>query len=56
MSPEEEDPDLGYIIPSGVDGPMLWTVLRFVEKPDEPLAGVLIAAGPSNRISARGML
>jgi mannose-1-phosphate guanylyltransferase len=45
ISPEEADPDLGYIVPGIIDGPMAWTVARFVEKPNAPLARVLIAAG-----------
>jgi mannose-1-phosphate guanylyltransferase len=45
ISPEEADPDLGYTVPGIVDGPMVWTVARFVEKPNAPLARVLIAAG-----------
>jgi mannose-1-phosphate guanylyltransferase len=43
--PEEADPDLGYIVPGSADGPAVWTVSRFVEKPNAPLARVLIAAG-----------
>jgi mannose-1-phosphate guanylyltransferase len=45
ISPEEADPDLGYIVPGIIDGPMAWTVARFVEKPNAPLAQILIAAG-----------
>jgi mannose-1-phosphate guanylyltransferase len=45
MPPEEADPDLGYIVPGSVDGPEVWTVARFVEKPNAPLARVLIDAG-----------
>jgi mannose-1-phosphate guanylyltransferase len=45
MPPEEADPDVGYIVPGSVDGPALWTVSRFVEKPNAPLARVLIDAG-----------
>jgi mannose-1-phosphate guanylyltransferase len=45
MSPDEADPDLGYIVPGRVDSPGVWTVSRFVEKPNTPLARVLIAAG-----------
>src|ERR1700692_649609 len=33
ISPEEADPDLGYIVPGSVDGCAVWTVSRFVEKP-----------------------
>jgi len=43
--PEEADPDLGYIVPGSVDGPAVGTVSRFVEKPNAPLAHVLITAG-----------
>jgi len=45
MPPQEADPDLGYIVPGSVDGPALWTVSRFAEKPNTPLARVLIDAG-----------
>ena len=45
MSPEEADPDLGYIVPGSADGRAVWTVSRFVEKPNIPLARVLIDAG-----------
>jgi mannose-1-phosphate guanylyltransferase len=45
MSPEEADPDLGYIVPGSAEGRAVWTVSRFVEKPNAPLAQVLIAAG-----------
>jgi mannose-1-phosphate guanylyltransferase len=45
MCPEEADPDLGYIVPGRVDGRAVWTVARFLEKPNAPFAGVLIDAG-----------
>ena len=45
MSPEEADPDLGYIVPGSADGRAVWTVSRFVEKPNAPFAQVLIDAG-----------
>ncbi len=45
ISPEEADPGLGYIVPGGLDRPGVWTVSRFVEKPNAPLARVLIDAG-----------
>jgi mannose-1-phosphate guanylyltransferase len=45
ISPEEADPDLGYIVPGSVDGRAVWTVSRFVEKPNAPFAQVLIDAG-----------
>jgi mannose-1-phosphate guanylyltransferase len=45
ISPEAADPDLGYIVPGSVDGRALWTVSRFVEKPNAPFAQVLIDAG-----------
>jgi mannose-1-phosphate guanylyltransferase len=45
ISPEEADPDLGYIVRGTVDGPAVWTVSRFVEKPNAPFARVLIDAG-----------
>jgi mannose-1-phosphate guanylyltransferase len=45
MSPEEADPELGYIVPGSADGRAVWTVSRFVEKPNAPFARVLIDAG-----------
>jgi mannose-1-phosphate guanylyltransferase len=45
ISPDEADPDLGYIVPDCVDGPAVFTVSRFVEKPNAPLARILIDAG-----------
>jgi mannose-1-phosphate guanylyltransferase len=33
IPPEEADPDLGYIVPGTREG-AVWTVTRFVEKPD----------------------
>jgi mannose-1-phosphate guanylyltransferase len=43
--PEEADPELGYIIPGSADESEVWTVSRFVEKPNAPLARILIGAG-----------
>jgi len=45
ISPEEADPDLGYIVRGTDDGSAVWTVSRFVEKPNAPFARVLIDAG-----------
>jgi mannose-1-phosphate guanylyltransferase len=45
IDPQREDPDLGYIVPGSADGPGIWRVQRFVEKPDESLARQLIEAG-----------
>src|SRR5271163_1292870 len=45
ISPDEADPDLGYIVPDCGDGTALFTVSRFVEKPNAPLARILIDAG-----------
>jgi mannose-1-phosphate guanylyltransferase len=45
ISPEEADPDLGNIVRGSDDGPAVWTVSRFVEKPNAPFARVLIDAG-----------
>jgi mannose-1-phosphate guanylyltransferase len=42
--PEEADPDLGYIVPGAREG-AVWTVTRFVEKPDLRLAEDLVAGG-----------
>jgi mannose-1-phosphate guanylyltransferase len=43
--PEEADPDLGYIVPSGFDEVGLLRVEKFVEKPGLSLARQLIEAG-----------
>jgi mannose-1-phosphate guanylyltransferase len=45
MSPEREDPDLGYIVPGSADGHGFSRVERFVEKPDKSLGRQLIEAG-----------
>jgi mannose-1-phosphate guanylyltransferase len=45
ISPEEADPDLGYIVPGSLDGSRVYRVSRFVEKPNAPFARVLIDAG-----------
>ena len=45
ISPEEADPDLGYIVPGSLDGSRVYRVSRFVEKPNAPFARVLIEAG-----------
>jgi mannose-1-phosphate guanylyltransferase len=42
--PEEVDPELGYIVPGGLDGAVSM-VDRFVEKPDRSVARTLIDAG-----------
>lgn len=44
ISPDEVDPDLGYILPGEVDG-NLFKVDRFIEKPDASRARALIEAG-----------
>jgi mannose-1-phosphate guanylyltransferase len=46
MEPEEPDPELGYIVPSGPSRPgELPRVQRFVEKPSASVAADLIATG-----------
>lgn len=44
IEPEEADPDLGYIVPGQSEG-AVWTVDRFVEKPDPASAQALVNAG-----------
>lgn len=44
LSPEEADPDLGYIVPGPREG-LVDTVDRFIEKPAPALAQALVAAG-----------
>jgi len=45
VTPEEPDPELGYIAPDGNPGGGLVGVMEFVEKPARPHAARLIAAG-----------
>jgi len=45
FSPEQADPELGYIVPSGERGPGAREVRRFIEKPSGKLAGALIERG-----------
>lgn len=45
ISPDEADPELGYIVPDGHAYDGVVPVGRFVEKPDAPVAQSLIAAG-----------
>jgi mannose-1-phosphate guanylyltransferase len=45
ISPDEADPELGYIVPGGHSSGGAAPVGRFVEKPDAPVAQSLIAAG-----------
>jgi len=45
ITPEEADPELGYIAPAGCSGGGMQAVRRFVEKPDAMAAARLIGAG-----------
>lgn len=45
LTPEDPDPDLGYILPGRGDGRGAFRVRRFVEKPSPAVARELIAAG-----------
>lgn len=45
IAPEENDPELGYIVPAVARGDGPRRVLRFVEKPDRAQAAALLAAG-----------
>jgi mannose-1-phosphate guanylyltransferase len=45
LTPEDADPELGYIVPGRADGPGVWEVLQFVEKPTALRARELIARG-----------
>jgi mannose-1-phosphate guanylyltransferase len=45
ISPEQADPDLGYIVPGKRVGRGVWTVARFVEKPRSTGAQQLIESG-----------
>lgn len=45
MVPEAPDPDLGYILPGGVDGTPSLPVERFIEKPPAHVAAELVARG-----------
>jgi mannose-1-phosphate guanylyltransferase len=45
MTPDESDPELGYIVGEGLDLAAIRTVKQFVEKPDTAVARSLIAQG-----------
>ena len=45
LTPEEADPELGYIVPGASEGDGIAKVARFVEEPSAELAQVLVAAG-----------
>jgi len=45
LTPDEADPELGYIVPGASDGDGTAKVARFVEKPSAELAQALVAAG-----------
>ena len=45
ITPEEADPELGYIQPGPAVGPELFSVANFVEKPAAPLASSLCQSG-----------
>jgi mannose-1-phosphate guanylyltransferase len=45
ITPEEPDPELGYIVPGFSDRDSAFGVQRFVEKPAAPLAGALVEQG-----------
>jgi mannose-1-phosphate guanylyltransferase len=45
ITPDEADPELGYIVPGASDGNGVAKVDRFVEKPAAPLAEALVAQG-----------
>lgn len=45
ISPEEADPELGYIVPGRGDGRGTFSVRRFVEKPEPALATQLLKVG-----------
>jgi mannose-1-phosphate guanylyltransferase len=45
LTPEEADPELGYIVPGEADTQGAWEVLQFVEKPTVSRARELIARG-----------
>jgi mannose-1-phosphate guanylyltransferase len=45
IEPEEADPELGYIVPSGSSGAVMRPVDRFVEKPDATTARGLLRQG-----------
>lgn len=45
LTPEDADPELGYIIPGHGDGQGAWEVLQFIEKPTAMRARELIARG-----------
>jgi mannose-1-phosphate guanylyltransferase len=44
ISPEDDDPGLGYIVPGIADGSGVWRISHFVEKPSAALARSLIAS------------
>jgi mannose-1-phosphate guanylyltransferase len=45
LTPEDADPELGYIVPGQVDDLGAWEILQFVEKPTASRAHELIARG-----------
>ena len=45
LTPEEADPELGYIVPMGEGGPTAREVSQFIEKPSTANANVLIERG-----------
>ena len=45
LTPEDADPELGYIVPMGEGGPTARAVSQFVEKPSVASAGALIECG-----------
>jgi mannose-1-phosphate guanylyltransferase len=45
IEPEEADPELGYIVPSGSEAGVLRSVARFVEKPELTQARTLLRQG-----------
>jgi mannose-1-phosphate guanylyltransferase len=45
ISPEESDPELGYVVPGAPAGGSVFLVERFVEKPSRELAEELLARG-----------
>jgi mannose-1-phosphate guanylyltransferase len=45
ISPEDDDPELGYIVPGIVDGSAVRRISHLVEKPSAPLARSMLASG-----------
>lgn len=45
LTPEDADPELGYIVPSGEGGPTAREVSQFIEKPSAASANALIKCG-----------